>query len=178
MFAGAVSCRALALVRQWKWLGLGLLHAGLSYRKTKTDNLATLKHRLPSPDQTNPQTQHHALISHRVTSIEGSSTDSDTPTLHTIYDDTRIPPPPRDRRLLAGLLACSPRFPAAHLDPATPTSINNQAQRRRSIVNNTRLHTFSLSTTSHATAFTSSLTRASRNDGQRCSRPALSPTSH
>ena len=174
MFAGAVSCRALAL---WKWLGLGLLLpcAGLSYRTTKTDNLATLK-RQPRPNQTSNTTP-HALISRRVTSIEGSNTDSDTPTLHTIYD-SRIPPPPRDRRLLAGLLACSPRFPAAHLVPATPTSINNPAQRRRSIVNNTRLHTFSLSTTSHATAFTSSLTRASRNDGQRCSRPALSPTSH
>jgi hypothetical protein len=172
VFAGAVSCRALA---QCSWLGLGLLlpRAGLSYRKTKTDNLATLK-RQPRPDQTSNTTT-HALISRRVVALKAA-----TPTPTLLLSIPYTTPASHLRlvtvALLARLLACSPRFPAAHLDPATPTSINNQAQRRRSIVN-TSLHTFF--TPQHPTRLHSlPPTRGSRSDGQRCSQTALSPTSH
>jgi hypothetical protein len=176
--ASAVSRRALALVRQWKWLGRCC--CGVPSKQGQGCLLRLLlqarpdnsKHPRPgqSSPHANPQTPSPPP---QTRPIEGS--DTDTPTHHTTYHIRDSPT--RDRRLLAcllaSLLACEPRFPAAH--PATPTSINNQSQQPPSPPVTHRY----IFPPRHPTRLHSLLsTRGSRNDGQLCSRPALSPTSH
>ena len=182
--ASAVSRRALALVRQWKWLGRCC--CGVPSKQGQGCLLRLLlqarpdnsKHPRPgqSSPHANPQTPSPPP---QTRPIEGS--DTDTPTQRTIYHTTPATHQPVTVAcllacLLASLLACSPRFPAAHPATCDPDQ-HQQSIPTTALSGDVWLHAFPpphprdcIHFLPHAAAATTA--------SQPCSRPALSPTSH